>query len=76
VATVVLDGWREECGTQRGVGRRGEQITPQEGTVLFREGEGEIDRGRQNRQMDRVDRRLDLGLQDAPRSTIYSTKAW
>ena len=64
MATVILDGWREERGTQRGVGRRGEHITPQEGKVLFREGEGEIDRGRRNRQMDRVDRRLDLGLQD------------
>jgi len=59
----------EERGTQEGAGEK-EQVALRRGTVLFREGKGEFDGGIV-RAFQGCDRRLDLGLQDAPRSTIY-----
>jgi len=67
VRTKLPSSWKG-CGTQEGAGER-EQVTLREGTVLFREGKGKL----MGEQLERKgsDRRLDLGLQDTSRLTIY-----
>jgi len=61
-------GW-EGRGTQEGAEER-ERVTLREETVFIRRGKGELMEGAIGVGRE-CDRRLDLGLQDAPRSTIY-----
>jgi len=67
VRTKLPSSWKG-CGIQEGAEER-EQVTLREGTVLFREGKGKL----MGEQLERrgSGRRLDLGLQDTPRLTIY-----
>jgi len=67
VRTKLPSSWKG-CGTQEGAEER-EQVTLREGIVLFREEKGKL-MGEQLERRER-DRRLDLGLQDTSRSTIY-----
>jgi len=68
VRTRLSSSWKGR-GTQEGAGKR-EQVTLREGTVLFRGGKGKLmEEQLERRGATDYDRRLDLGLQSAPRST-------